>query len=73
MNLQKKITLFSNSFSIAAKEKLNNKEFILDYCLRNRAWRDTVIREKFNKDSEIIKNKDNIINILKDEIKNKPN
>ena len=69
-DLENKISAFRDTFSCEAKNAINNKEFIMNYCLKNRAWKDTVIREKFIKESEVIKNKDNIIAILKNELVN---
>lgn len=63
-----KVTAFKNTFSKVAKSSIDNKNYILDYCLTKRAWKDAVIREKFNSTSTIIKNKLDIIAILKKEL-----
>ncbi len=60
-----KVIAFKNTFSKVAKSSIENKNYILDYCLTKRAWKDAVIREKFNSTSTIIKNKLDIITILK--------
>ena len=63
-----KVIAFKNTFSKVAKSSIENKNYILDYCLTKRAWKDAVIREKFNSTSTIIKNKLDIITILKKEL-----
>lgn len=62
------VTAFKNTFSKAAKKAITDKEFMLDYCINNRAWKGAVIRERFNKESKIIKNRAAISKILKDEL-----
>ncbi len=61
---------FYCSFSSAMKNHVDEgrKDAVLDYVLRSRAWKDATIREKFNRNSTIICNKENIIGILKNEL-----
>lgn len=67
-DLEIKISDFKNGFGKAAKNRIDDKLYILDYCLTKRAWKDAVIREKFDPSSTILANKTTIINILKNEL-----
>lgn len=60
---------FENQFSVEAKKKKYDKEWMLHYCI-NKAWIDATISERFKKDSEIIKNKKEIICFLENQILN---
>ena len=67
-NIDIKVLEFKTTFSKTAKNAINDKNFILEYCIVKRAWKDAVIREKFNKESNIIKNKSNITAKIKNEL-----
>lgn len=57
---------YDRTFSRTAK-KLNDDNALIEYCI-NKAWQDATIRERYNKASEIIKNKTNIQQKLKIEL-----
>ena len=61
---------YETQFSKEAKERVSDKWFILHYIVKNKAWRDATIRERFNRDSEIMKNKEKIIELIEDELLN---
>lgn len=66
--INRKVSEFKDTFSKKAKNAINDKIFILDYCITKRAWRDAVIYEKFNKSSAIIKNKIAITSMINNEL-----
>ena len=56
-------------FSQEAKNNLNDKEYMLNYFLSVKAWKDATLRERFQgKKSNIINNKTVIVDFLKKEI-----
>lgn len=61
---------FEKYFSSEAKKHLTNKEWILHYIIKNKAWVDATISERFNSGSNIIKNKEYIIANLENELLN---
>ncbi len=65
----KVVIFFEEQFSVEAKNKINNKKWILRYCIK-KAWIDATISERFKKDSLIIKNKENIICFLEEQLHN---
>lgn len=72
-NITVRATEFINSqFSKRAKHELElkDKKFLIDYVLTKKAWRDATIRERFQKTSNIMVHKHEIIKILKNEITN---
>lgn len=71
MIIEENIYLFyDDQFSKEAKKHISNKEYIFHYIIEKCAWKDATIRERYNRDSEIIKNKELIIEFLEKELSN---
>lgn len=64
------VAAFRNTFSRTAKAAISDKSYILEYCISKRAWKDAVIRERFNANSPIKKNKTAIISFIINELTN---
>lgn len=68
LGLGSRVLSFRNGFSKVAQASLGDKAYMLEYCLKSRAWKDAVAYERRVSGSEVIRNKEAIIDVLRKEL-----